>query len=126
MSNPIPPEILTAFIMTGKGTPPGAFQPPNDVISNAAIALQTGLGGKHLAAGTFQLLAFTGVDASEDPTQATLAAAAAGATVAGVVNLSDLADAGADFETVITTAGKILQTAAADYSTKKFAVLLVN
>lgn len=56
----------------------------------------------------------------------TLAGAEVGDDVIGVLQITTPDDDAADFETKITVAGQIQQTAATDHSTSQFAVLIAK
>lgn len=75
-----------------------------------------------IASGAFRRYVFTGAAAAG---ACTLTGAKVGDVVVGVVNLTDVATATANFEATITVADQIQQSSASDLSEKKFDVILI-
>jgi len=78
--------------------------------------------GVKLAVAALNFLGFAGKNGAG---ACTCTGAKVGDKVAGVVNLSDGGSAASSFESTITVANQIQQSAAGDLSTKNFSVLLV-
>lgn len=74
--------------------------------------------------GILKVLVFTGADASVEPAAATLTGAYAGDVVVSVTNLTDLSDASAVFEGVITVEDEIQQSES-NLSAKTLLVILI-
>jgi hypothetical protein len=118
--------------------------PPDTELDETIEVLQTGLEGKHMKAGaitatelgagavTAEKIAdaalavklFTADDASETGKSVTLTGAKVGDSILTVINLTDLTDVSADFETTITVVNKIQQTSA-DLTAKVCFVLMI-
>jgi hypothetical protein len=135
MAQSVPFSVVKDFLENGKGREQGLFVPPDADTDTVVTALETGLSGKHIAddgigaaqiaTGAFRLLVFTGANVSSTPVDATLTGAEVGDTVIGIINLSDLTTGNGEFAGTIATVDKISQTEVANYSAKKFAVLLL-
>jgi hypothetical protein len=91
---------------------------------NKLVDELTAFVGKNTGDQVLKQLVFTGADASVEAAPATLTGAEVGDVVVGVVNLTDLADASAVFESAITVDDQI-QQAETDLSEKKLFVLLI-
>lgn len=93
-------------------------------VSTAKIATAAVTGTKIAATAVDQLIT-TAADASGSAQSVTLTGAALGDKVTSVMNMTDLTEASASFEAVISIAGHIAQSAT-NLSTKKIIVSLIK
>lgn len=94
-----------------------------DGIWNAAKLATNAVTGVKIASTALKYLAFTGRNLAG---AITLTGAAVGDKVVGVANTSDGGSAASSFESTVTVADQIQQSAASDLSTKKYTVLLIS
>jgi hypothetical protein len=94
-----------------------------DGIWNAAKLATNAVTGVKIASSALKYLAFTGRNLAG---AITLTGAAIGDKVAGVANTTDGGSGAASFETTVTVADQIQQSAASDLSTKKYTVVLIS
>jgi hypothetical protein len=109
-------QKLAAYGITPVVQPAAAAQAAVAGTVGGAVGSQTG----YTTVASLKTIFITGVAA---PGAATATGLAVGDTVKAVINLSDTADAKADFEATVTVVNQLQQSSASDYSTKKFLVV---